>query len=93
MSILSKRLHARIFKVNGYRSHPVYRYLKISIQCVELHTKSTVRRAAEGKNNPRILAIITRELVAAEACYHKSCYRDYTQNVQGTVSSGNDKKD
>ena len=33
-----------------------------------------------GKNDPRILAIVTRELVAAETCYHKSCYRDYTRN-------------
>ena len=41
-----------------------------------------------GKNDPRILAIVTRELVEAEACDHKSCYRDYTRNVQGAVSSG-----
>ena len=46
-----------------------------------------------GKNDPRILAIVTRELVAAEACYHKSCYRDYTRNVQGAVSSGDKKED
>ena len=35
-----------------------------------------------GKNDSRILAIVTRELVAAEACYHKSCYRDYTRNFK-----------
>ena len=46
-----------------------------------------------GKNNPRILAIVTRELVAAEACYHKSCYRDYTRNVQGAASSGDKKEE
>ena len=46
-----------------------------------------------GKNDPRILAIVTRELVAAEACYHKSCYRDYTRNIQGAVSSGDKKEE
>ena len=61
--------------------------LEVLIQCVDLRADSTIRRAAVGKNDPRILAIVTRELVAAEACYHKSCYRDYTRNVQGAVSS------
>ena len=63
------------------------------IQCVDLRADSTIRRAAVGKNDPRILAIVTRELVAAEACYHKSCYRDYTRNVQGAVSSGDKKEE
>ena len=62
-------------------------------QCVDLRADSTIRRAAMGKNDPRILAIVTRELVAAEACYHKSCYRDYTRNVQGAVSSGDKKEE
>ena len=52
------------------------------IQSVDLRVDSTIRRAAVGKNDPRILAIVTREIVAAEACYHKSCYRDYTRNVK-----------
>ena len=63
------------------------------IQCVDLHADRTIRRAAVGKNDPRILAIVTRELVAAEACYYKSCYRDYSQSVQGAVSSGEKKKE
>ena len=63
------------------------------IQSVDLRADSTIRRAAVGKNDPRILAIVTRELVAAEACYHKSCYRDYTRNVQGAVSSGDKKEE
>ena len=60
------------------------------IQCVDLRADSTIRRAAEGKNDPRILAIVTRELVAAEACYHKSCY---TRNIQGAVSNGDKKEE
>ena len=63
------------------------------IQCVDLGVDNTIRRAAVGRNDPRILAIVTRELVAAEACYHKSCYRDYTRNVQGAVSSGDKKEE
>ena len=46
-----------------------------------------------GKNDPRILTIFTRELVAAEACYHKSCYRDYTRNIQGAVSNADKKEE
>ena len=38
-----------------------------------------------------ILAIASRELVAAEACYHKSCYRNHTrptgERVSGTGSA------
>ncbi|CAH3148276.1 unnamed protein product, partial [Porites evermanni] len=63
------------------------------IQCVDLRADSTIGRAAMGKNDPRILAIVTRELVAAEACYHKSWYRDYTRNIQGAVSSGDKKEE
>ena len=46
-----------------------------------------------GKNVPRILTIFTRELVAAEACYHKSCYRDNTRNIQGAVSNADKKEE
>ena len=46
------------------------------VQCIDLRADNTIRRATVGKNDPRILAIVTRELVAAEACYRKSCYRD-----------------
>ena len=52
------------------------------IQSIDLHVDSTIRRAAAGKNDPRILAIVTREFIEAEACYHKSCYRDYTRNFK-----------
>ena len=29
------------------------------------------------------MTIVSREVIAAEACYHKSCYHDDTKNVQG----------
>lgn len=50
----------------------------------------TIRTAAASKNDSRILAIVTRELVVAETCYHKSCYRDYTHKGKGAVSSNGD---
>ena len=57
------------------------------IQCVDLQADNTVRRATVSKSDGRVLTIVTRELFAAEACYYKSCYRDYTRNVQGGVSN------
>ena len=43
------------------------------IQCVDMRADETIRKAAVGKNDHRILAVVSRELVAAEASYHKSC--------------------
>ncbi|XP_019613858.1 PREDICTED: uncharacterized protein LOC109461832 [Branchiostoma belcheri] len=63
------------------------------IQCVDLRADHTIRRAAVSKNDPRILAIVTRELVAAEACYHKTCYRDYTRDVQDQTGVGKNAED
>ena len=37
-----------------------------------------------------MLAVVSTELVAAKACYHKSCYRNYTQNIP---VSGDKKED
>lgn len=48
-------------------------------QCREIRSDARVRDAAVKKMDTRLLAITSRELVAAEAHYHKSCYRDYTR--------------
>ena len=54
-------------------------------QCVDMHADETIRKAAVGKYDNRILAVISRELVVAEARYHKSCYRNQcTRNIPGT---------
>lgn len=63
------------------------------IQRVDLRADNKIWRGASSKNNSRILAIVTREPVATEACHHKSCYRDYIRNVQGAVSSRNAKEE
>ena len=60
------------------------------IQCVDMRADETIKKAAVRKNDHRILAVVSRELVAAEACYHKSCYRNYTRNIP---VSGDKKED
>ena len=56
------------------------------IQCVDMHADESIREAAVGKYDLRMLAVISTELVVAKACYHKSCYRNYTRNIP--VSGG-----
>ena len=54
-------------------------------QCVDMHADETIRKAAAGKCDNRILAVISRELVVAEARYRKSCYRNQcTRNIPVT---------
>ena len=65
------------------------------IQASELRADEKVRAAATIKMDNKILAVTSRELVAAEAHYHKTCYRDYTReyytqprNKSATVEDG-----
>ena len=65
------------------------------IQASELRAEEKVRAVATIKMDNKILAATSRELVAAEAHYHKTCYRDYTReyysqpsNKSGTVEDG-----
>ena len=46
----------------------------------------TIRNVATAKQDTKILAIVSRELVAAVACYHKSCYRNYTRPMYECVT-------
>ena len=50
-------------------------------QCVDMRADETTRKAAVGKYDNRILAVVSRELVVAGARYHKSCYRNCTRNI------------
>lgn len=54
------------------------------IQASELRADEKVRAVATIKMDNKLLAVTSRELVAAEAHYHKTCYRDYTReyNIQ-----------
>ena len=59
------------------------------IQCRELRADGTIRNAATRKNDSRILTLVSRDLVAAEGHYHRSCYRNYTRylNTAKSVST------
>ena len=49
------------------------------IQCIDLRADENIRKTALAKNDSKLLAIVSRDLVAAEACYHGTCYRGYTR--------------
>lgn len=65
------------------------------IQASELRADEKVRAMATLKMDNKILAVTSRELIAAEAHYHKTYYRDYTReyytqprNKSATVEDG-----
>ena len=57
------------------------------VQCVEVRADDTIRNAATKKRDQRILALVSRDLVAAEGHYHTSCYKLYTKG-EFCASSG-----
>ena len=81
---------AKYFQLQVYEKQCIFckkveKYIKGSksreslIQARQLRVDDTVRRAAEIKQDKRILALVSRELVAAEAHWHHSCYKNYTR--------------
>ena len=59
----------------------------------QLRVDDTVRKAAEAKQDSRMISILTRELVAAEAHYHRSSYRQYTKTGETATSLEPDESD
>ena len=59
------------------------------VQCKELRADKSIREAATRKMDGRVLALVSRDLVAAEGHYHRSCYRDYTRTKKKSHSSVN----
>lgn len=57
------------------------------IQCVELRADEKIRKAAKRKLNQRILGLLSRDLVAAEGHYHKSCYKLFTKDYSPATAS------
>ena len=49
------------------------------IQGTDLRADENIRKTALAKNDSKLLAIVSRDLVAAEACYHGTCYKEYTR--------------
>ncbi|XP_078679472.1 uncharacterized protein LOC144915103 [Branchiostoma floridae x Branchiostoma belcheri] len=62
------------------------------VQCCDMRADTSIRKIATEKNDSRILAIVSRELVAAEAFYHRTCYKSYTR-PQATCTSTSDASD
>ena len=54
------------------------------MKCVELRGDDSIRKWALYKKDQRILALASRELVAAEAHYHQTCYNKYTRCLYET---------
>lgn len=50
-------------------------------QCSDLHADKTLRDVAMERQDGKILAFVSRDLVAAEGYYHRSFYRDYTRQT------------
>lgn len=61
-------------------------------QARELRVNDSVRKAAISKQDSRILAILSRDLVAAEGHYHRTCYRHYT-NIKESDKGEESKED
>ena len=57
------------------------------IQCIDLRADENIRKTALAKNDSKLLAIVSRDLVAAEVCYHGTCYREYTRPKPETGTS------
>ena len=59
------------------------------MQARQLRTDTSVRNVAELKMDSCVLALLSRELVAAEAHYLRSCYRQYTNisSASGELST------
>ena len=52
------------------------------LQSRTLCADAKIRNAAQAKLDQRMIAITSRELVAGEGHYHKSCYRNYTREMK-----------
>ena len=55
------------------------------VQCRDMRADSSIRKIATQKNDSKILALVSRELVAAEVCYHRTCYRSSTLDQKQAV--------
>lgn len=57
------------------------------MQSSELRSDAKVRQTATEKLDDKILALASRNIVAAEVHYHKTCYRNYTRDEKPKVAT------
>ena len=57
------------------------------VKAAQLRVDQTLREKALAKCDQKILDVTSRDIVAAQAHYHRSCYRDYTRPEKPSPSS------
>ena len=68
------------------------------VLCTDLRVDTSLKEASKAKQDTRIMAICSEELVAKEAWYHRTCYREYNrvtyvyQESEGETMSGDSKE-
>ena len=62
-------------------------------QAVQLRADETLRKLAVERGDEKIIAVTSRDIVAAEAHYHVSCYKNFTSTKGYGPSSTNEKTD
>jgi len=64
-------------------------------QAVDLRADMKLRKVATEKGATKLIAITSRDIVAAEACYHLTCYKKYTviRPSRPTFADSKDQKD
>lgn len=62
---------------------------------MQLRADEIVRKVATQRNDSKVLAITTSDLIAKEACYHFTCYREYTRQkkIKERVQPENDQNE
>ena len=57
------------------------------IKCCDLCADDSIKKSAIAKGDSTIIGVLSREIVTAEAWYHRSCYRDYTRPEKKSSTS------
>jgi len=58
-------------------------------QCRDLRADHAIRKSAMEKKDSRILAIASREIVTAEACYDRTCFKGSTRTEASPTAASN----
>jgi hypothetical protein len=59
------------------------------IKATELRVDDKLRKIAIMKNDDKLIQVTSRDIVAAEAHYHHSCYNSYTRKYSQLLTEGN----
>lgn len=61
-------------------------------KCLQLRADKHIRKLA-ARNDMDVVEVTTDDLIAKEACYHLTCYRDYTRPLKQVPNKNNDAND